>query len=311
MMNDIVYLNRLTGKQEVEKVYKGNLVQLLYGNHWLSCLLRPSLIPLLCKWPFFSALYGYFQKLPWSARKIQPFIDMFNVDTSEFLEPVSHYRSFNDFFIRRLKPEARPLASGEEKAIIPADGRYYVYQDIDSAEGFVIKGQKFNLTTLLEDENLASAYQGGGMVIARLCPSDYHRFHFPCDCLPGETRWINGWLYSVNPIAIKRDLNIFTKNKRTVCELQTKTLGRVLYLEIGATNVGSIQETYTPLACHAKGVEKGYFEFGGSALILLFAKGTIQFDSDLLEATQKGLETRCLMGQSMGTAINLVRQFAL
>ena len=140
------------------------------------------------------------------------------------------------------------------------------------------------------------------MAIVRLCPSDYHRFHFPCDCVPGQTRLINGWLYSVNPLAIKNNLDIFTQNKRTLCELETNRFGKILYLEIGATNVGSIQQTYEPFEKQPKGAEKGYFEFGGSSLILLFAKGMIQFDQDLLDATEAGLEMRCLMGQQMGVA---------
>ena len=85
--------------------------------------------------------------------------------------------------------------------------------------------------------------------------------------------------------------------------LDSKTFGKVLYLEIGATSVGSIQETYSPGKFQTKGAEKGYFEFGGSALILLFAKDAIQFDQDLLAATQEGFEIRCLLGQSMGRAI--------
>ncbi len=299
-MNEIIYINRLTGHKEREKVYGQKALNLLYGNDWVSRLVGPTLLPLLSKWPFFSAFYGYCQKRPSSQRKILPFIKNFNIDSSEFLDPISSYQSFNHFFIRRLKPDARPIAPDETVAIIPADGRYYFYPNIEESQGFVVKGQKFNLHTLLRNEQLAADYAGGSMVIARLCPSDYHRFHFPCECLPDETCFINGWLYSVNPMAIKRDIEIFTKNKRTICKLQTKQFGEVLYLEIGATSVGSIHQTYTPLAWKAKGEEKGYFEFGASSLILLFKKGKIQFDEDLVAATQQELEIRCLMGQSMG-----------
>jgi phosphatidylserine decarboxylase len=299
-MNDIVYINRLTGREEAEKVYGKRALQLLYGDNWISRLVGPTLLPLLTKWPFFSAFYGYLQKRPASVRKILPFIKEFGLNPEEFLEPISAYRSFNDFFIRRLKPAARPLVEDPHVAIMPADGRYYFYPNIEESEGFIVKGQKFNLHTLLQDEQLAADYAGGSMVIARLCPFDYHRFHFPCECVPSKTHFINGWLYSVNPIALKKDIEIFTKNKRTICELQTNQFGKVLYLEIGATNVGSIHQTYIPNIRHAKGAEKGYFEFGASSLILLFAKGTIQFDEDLIATTQRRLEIRCLMGQSMG-----------
>ncbi|CAF22747.1 phosphatidylserine decarboxylase [Candidatus Protochlamydia amoebophila] len=302
-MSDIIYVDRLTGKKQIEKVYKGAVIRFLYGDSKLSRLIQPFLLPPLAKWPFISHCYGLLQKRPSSVKKILPFIKNFDVNISEFLMPLTHFKSFNDFFIRRLKPEFRPIALGEKIVSMPADGRYYFYQDIDQVDGFIVKGKKFSLASLLENKELAQKYQGGSMVIVRLCPSDYHRFHFPCDCIPGETRLLNGYLYSVNPLAIKKNLNIFTQNKRTICELATTHFGKILYLEIGATNVGSIQQTYCPFQPALKGDEKGYFEFGGSSLILLFQKGRIRFDQDLLDATQSGYEIRCLMGQQMGTLI--------
>lgn len=299
-MNDIICIDRLTGKKFGEKVYKGAAVTLLYGNSLLSWLIRPWLLPLLTRWPYFSSLYGHLQKHSSSMKQIQPFINEFGIDQTEFLEPVTHFRSFNDFFIRKLKPDARPVDPDPTIAVIPADGRYYFYENIETCSGFVVKGQKFDLNTLLGNSALAQDYQDGSMVMARLCPSDYHRFHFPCDCTPGSAHCINGRLYSVNPLAIKQNIHIYTQNKRKITELQTKAFRRILYLEVGATNVGSIQETYTPGHWQPKGGEKGYFEFGGSALILLFAKNTIQFDHDLLLATKEGFEIRCLLGQSMG-----------
>lgn len=303
-MTHIIYIDRITGKKQIEKVYQEWALRFLYGDSWFSHFLRPWLLPSLAKWPWFSHFYGNLQKSSYSACKIRPFIEKFEVDASEFLDPISSYRSFNDFFIRKLKPAARPIHSDPCTAIMPADGRYYFYADIDQCPGFIVKGKKFQLEALLGNASLAKEFQGGSMVLARLCPSDYHRFHFPCDCLPGETSGINGWLYSVNPVAIKKNIQIFTQNKRTLCELQTPLFGRVLYMEIGATNVGSICETYSPNQWQSKGAEKGYFEFGGSALILLFAKNTIEFDADLLAATQQGIEMRCLLGQSMGKAPN-------
>lgn len=299
-MTDIIYIDRLTGQKLIEKVYKEWALRFIYGDSWLSHFLRPLLLPSLAKWPWFSHFYGSLQKNPLSARKIQPFIEKFGIDASEFLDSVASYRSFNDFFIRKLKPEARPINSDPCVAVIPADGRYYFYSDIQQCSGFIVKGQKFELEALLGNATLAKEFKGGSMVFARLCPSDYHRFHFPCDCLPGQTKLINGWLYSVNPTAVKKNIQIFTQNKRSLCELRSPLFGKVLYMEIGATNVGSIRETYLPDHWYSKGAEKGYFEFGGSALILLFAKNSIEFDADLLAATEQGLEIRCLLGQSMG-----------
>lgn len=302
---NIVYINRKTGRKEVEKVYKNEALRFLYGDHWLSQHMSAAILPMIAKLPYFSQLYGFLQKQSSSAKKILPFIKHFEVDASEFLDPVDSFSCFNDFFIRKLKAESRPIATGASVAIIPADGRYYFYPDISKTDGFIVKGKKFCLEALLQDRELAHKYAEGSMVLARLCPSDYHRYHFACNGTPGETKLINGWLFSVNPMAIKKNLDIFTENKRTLCEINTDAFGKMLYMEVGATCVGSIQETYAPGIWQPKGAEKGYFEFGGSSLILLFEKNAIQFDADLIEATKEGFEIRCLFGQSMGTANKL------
>jgi phosphatidylserine decarboxylase len=302
MCEPIVYFDRATGKEEVEKVYGEAALKFLYGEGIVSRLLGTPLMHLLSRLPCISALYGFWQKRSWSAKKIAPFIDKFDIDSSEFLEKVENFASFNDFFIRQLKPEARPITPGADVAVIPADGRYLFYPNISQVDGFVIKGQKFNLATLLEDAALAEEYNQGTMVMARLCPSDYHRFHFPCDSVPTESRLINGWLFSVNPISIKRDIDVFTQNKRSLCELHSEKFGRVLYMEIGATNVGSIHQTYTPFLPQRKGSEKGYFSFGASALILLFPPHTLALAPDLLRFPPHR-EIRCLMGQILGTVL--------
>jgi phosphatidylserine decarboxylase len=302
-MEPIIYIDRITKKKEKEKVYGEKALKLLYGDDIISKIFGTPLMHAMGKIPFLSSMYGRWQKNPFSAKKIKPFIQDFQVDSSEFQDSVESYKTFNDFFIRKLKREVRPIAPGNNVAIIPADARYYFYQKIDKAEGFVVKGQKFDLKKLLEDEIMASRYEYGSMVMARLCPTDYHRYHFPFDCIPGNTRFINGWLYSVNPIAIKRDFQIFTQNKRTICELNSEEFGKVLFLEIGATNVGGINQTYKPFYPCPKGAEKGFFSFGASALIILFPPSSILLDKDLTDATEAGYEIKCLMGQRMGISL--------
>lgn len=299
-MKPIHYIERTTGKTCTEEVYGGSFLNFLYGDTFLSKILGEPLSHCLARIPAVSQWYGKLQSSPASAKRVLPFIDKFGVDTTEFAKQAQEFTSFNDFFTRELKPDARPIAKGTDTAIIPADGRYLFHQNIAHADGFVVKGQKFDLKELLQDEKLAEKYADGAMVMARLCPTDYHRFHFPCDCIPGTTETINGHLYSVNPVAIRKNIGIFAENKRTLCKLATKEFGTVLYMEIGATCVGTIHETYTPGIPVQKGAEKGYFSFGGSSLILLFERDTITFDRDLLEASAKLIEIKCLMGQSMG-----------
>lgn len=286
----IQVINRQSGKLETEQVYGKNAVLFAYGEAWY----QKFLLTLVSRLPLFSFLYGTWQKCPWTKNKVKKFIQTYHIDASEFEK--NDFTSFNDFFIRRLKPSVRPLAKG---AVIPADGRYLAFQNFEKSESLFIKGQKFSLETLFEDPALANRYQKGSLLFGRLCPTDYHRFHFPCSGVPAKSRLINGSWYSVNPFALKKNIHILTQNKRMVTKVHTKNYGTVLIVEIGATNVGSIIQTYHPDLPVQKGQEKGYFSFGASALVVLFEPGAVQFCEDLLEASRRGCEVRCLMGQPL------------
>jgi phosphatidylserine decarboxylase len=304
-MPNIYYIDRVTKRNEKERVYGGFFIKSLYGEGLFARCFSWLFLPIIAHCAFLSRFYGAFQKSAFSKRLIRPFIDTFAVDASEFAEPVSSFPSFNDFFIRRLKPSCRPIAGGNDVVILPADARYLVYPDLSRVDGLLVKGRMFSLAALLQDEELAGGYAAGTLVMARLAPVDYHRYHFPCTCTPGAPRLINGALFSVNPLALKRNVHILTENKRMVTALQTKNFGTVLYIEVGATYVGSIRQTFVPGEPYAKGDEKGYFSFGGSCVILLFEPGAIQLDQDLIDASFRGLEMRGLMGQPLGRALRL------
>lgn len=298
-MNEIYFKDRETDAIIKEKVYGKFFLEALYGNRFLF----HTILPIISKVPFFSKLYGKFQKASSSKKKILPFIENYQVDQTEFLEPVQNFSSFNDFFIRKLKPECRPIAKGNDIAILPADGRYLVFPDISRVEGFYVKGKKFDLGLLLQDDALFDLYKRGSLVIARLCPVDYHRFHFPCECVPEKSRRINGPLYSVNPIALRKSISILSENKREITLLKTEGFGDVAYIEVGATYVGSIKQTYVPNTLCPKGEEKGYFEFGGSCVILLFQPNTIEFNEDLVESSEKHIEVKGKIGQPLGQSL--------
>lgn len=287
------YIDRETKEKKEEKVYGKWLLRLLYVRFLgIGNLLRPF----ITRSHLFSTLFGRYQKSARSQKKVLPFIEEYGVDASEFEKKPEEFASFNDFFIRELKPECRPI--GSTAAVMPADARYLFFENICNSRHFFVKGQKMNLSKLLGDPNLGEQYEGGTLIFARLCPLDYHRFHFPCDCTAGQPRLINGMLKSVNPIALKRNLSILWKNKRVVTPLETEAFGTVQMVEVGATNVGSIVQTAKPSAKHKKGEEKGYFEFGGSCVILLFKKGTIKLESDL--HAPEGIEIFSKMGTTLG-----------
>ena len=153
-----------------------------------------------------------------------------------------------------------------------------------------------DLTALLGDVETAKRYEHGSMLISRLCPVDYHRFHFPCSGVPGAAKQINGPLYSVSPIALRKRPSILWENKREITVLRTSSLGDVILLEVGATCVGSIVQTYTSGSSIAKGDEKGYFRFGGSCFITIFEPGKIRFTDDLIEHSRAGREVYARMG---------------
>lgn len=298
-MRPIRFIERTNGKLEEEKVYGKWALYLLYGKHPFSLLFSLLLVPFIAK-AFFSRFYGWLQKTKRSKKKIERFIRSFGVNAEEFQKKVEEFESFNDFFTRKLRSESRPWKQDEKTAILFADGRYLVYPDLSQVDGFVVKGKTFSLEALLKDSHLAKKYERGSMVIARLCPTDYHRFHFPCEGVPGKAQLINGSLFSVNPWALKHNIGILTENKRVITPFSTKKFGEILYLEIGATNVGSILQTYSPDHPVQKGDEKGYFSFGGSCIILLFEEGKIVFDEDLVRNSAQKVETRGLLGQSLG-----------
>lgn len=299
-MSEITYRDRATGEIRKEKVYGKFFLEALYGSSLFAKFCSTFFLPIISHIPFFSTYYGLKQKAPKSRIKIIPFIRDFKVDVGEFADPVESFKSFNDFFIRKLKPEARPIDPDKKSAVLPADGRYLVFPDVSEAEGFYVKDKKFDLRRLLDDEFSFEIFKRGSMVIARLCPTDYHRFHFPCACIPGKPKLINGPLFSVNPIALRKHISILNENKRVITLLDGGPFGQIGYIEIGATCVGSIRQTFTPSELCSKGSEKGYFEFGGSCLILLFQPNRIQFDQDLIEASAESIETYAKMGTSLG-----------
>ena len=140
------------------------------------------------------------------------------------------------------------------------------------------------------------------MVISRLCPVDYHRFHFPVAGKPGAPRILNGALFSVSPIALRKNVGYLVQNKRALTLIDDSRFGRVAMFEVGATCVGTIKNVFAAGQPVAKGEEKGFFTFGGSCVITVFAKGRIRLDDDLVAQSAQQIETYARMGDHMGVA---------
>lgn len=290
----IKYVERKSGDIKIEKVA---------GEGWLKWLYNTPFgkLPLnaIVKRKFLSEYYGKKMDAPESAKKVETFVKDFDIDLS--IAKKKKFTSFNDFFIRELKDGVRPIVQDSNAIASPADGKILAYDNTD--KDFIVKGYKFNLKEYLRDDKLAKKYEGGCIVLVRLCPVDYHRYHFPVSGEVVKEKKIKGALYSVSPIALKKKIEIFCENKREYTIVKSDRFGDVLFSEIGATMVGSIIQTYKGKNV-TKGQEKGYFKFGGSSVLLLFEKGKIKLDKDLLENTAKDLETQVEMGEQIGVQLD-------
>jgi phosphatidylserine decarboxylase len=287
--SEINYIHRKTGELRAERVYGERGLHLLYETWWGSALLHTFI-----KRNWFSHLTGFLHRSPLSRRKILSFVEQFEIDDSESEFPATTYRSLDAFFTRKLKPEARPIDPNPLHLVAPAEGRVLAFAEIPGGK-LDVKGCTVDIEELVG--GLDGFQLGAGFVI-RLAPCDYHRFHFPANCQVSDPVRVGRVLHSVHPIALKAGAPAF-RNKRMVSMLSDTNCGRMLQIEVGALTVGSIVQTYDrgPVK---RGQEKGYFRFGGSTVILLTEPGRIRPDDDLLDATERGLETLVNVGTRIG-----------
>ncbi len=244
------------------------------------------------RWP--SRLAGWYADSRWSRRQIAPVIRNLGIDTGELDAPVESYATFNAFFTRRLKPGARPFALEPAEVASPADGRVLVYPQLQQTTLLPIKGKSFTVDALLGMP--AAGYAGGSLAVVRLCPADYHRFHFPCDARVIAQHRIPGRYHSVNTLVVAMGVDVFSENERQVTLLENEQLGEFALVEVGAFGVGSIVQTFTGAEVR-KGEEKGYFQYGGSTIVLLFRRERVEFCPDLVAHSAEGIETFLRAGE--------------
>ncbi len=295
----IRYIDRGTHELKTEKVAGEKWLVWLYNNPVGELTLHA-----LVKRKFVSSIYGYLMDRPSSADRIARFVKAYDIDMS--IARKQHFKTFNDFFIRKLKKSARPIDMDPSAVTSPADGKVLAYQNI-SNQDFFVKGYRFNLESFLKSRELAQKYRDGSVMIFRLCPADYHRFHFPVNGVTANRIKIDGDYFSVSPIALRRMVEIFCQNKREYVRISTKNFGDIIMAEVGATMVGCIVQTYKGNTAW-KGQEKGYFKFGGSSIVLIFEKGRIQIDEDLLQNTERHFETSIHVGEHVATAVHVFRE---
>ncbi|MDQ6962062.1 MAG: phosphatidylserine decarboxylase [Mariprofundaceae bacterium] len=297
---EIQIFNRYTNTMDIEKVYGDGMVKFAYGNP-IGRLLGPMIASKML-----SRLYGKSQDSLKSAKKVTPFLKNFNIPIDQYQKgsfkenPIeTSYQSFNEFFIRAFKEGQRTFSQKYHEMGAFAEARYFGHENMHDELKIPVKGSMLRAVDLIGDHALAKDFIGGPLMIARLCPVDYHRYHYPDHGKTLKAFTVSGDLHSVNPLALKYREDIFIKNERRVSILETEHFGKLAYIEVGATCVGKIVQSFDESQPFKKGDEKGYFLFGGSTVVLCGEKGKWTPSQDMLKNTKAGIETYIQLGDAV------------
>ena len=296
-MSSISIWDRKNGRINEEKVFGGALIELGYGNP-----IGRRVISISALQKVVSKLVGTYYSSKLSVRDIAPFIEQYGIRIQDFVVPAEGFASFNDFFIRLFKPALRSYPQNARDLGAPAEGRLTVFEIRDFAATLTIKGQQAKLHELVGTD--VHIPKDGHVWVFRLCPLDYHRFHFPDAGTVRKQIQISGLLHSVNPEAQKAFPDLFFKNERQVCVLQSAHFGELLLIEVGALCVGLIQQSPLATPQVQRGQEKGAFLFGASTVILVTHKDQVTPDADLIQRSLAGMESLVCLGEKIGESAN-------
>ena len=277
--------DRETKEIAAEKVYKDSTTYFLYNT------MLGGMCLLFLRLPGVSRIYGVLQRTRRSKKKIDEFIWEYGIDISGV---GNGFRSFNDFIIR--KRANSEIDTKPDHLIAPADGCLLAHT-IHGGEILSVKDKNYTLSGFLKDADLARGYEDGIFLVFRLRVYDYHQFCFVDDGSVVSRRRIRGFLDSVNSTATGKFT--LSSNYREVSVLKTAHFGDIVFAEVGAMMVGQIVQTHSAEA-FAKGEEKGCFELGGSSIVILLKKGVVDIDKDILEYSEKGIETKVKYGERIG-----------
>jgi phosphatidylserine decarboxylase len=279
----VVYDEPQYGERRLHLLYETTFGRLLLGAIFAR------------RW--YSSLNAIRDKSSYSAGKIQPLIDRFSIDMSDY--PEQSYASYDSFITRKIDPAKRPIAEHPNALIAVADSRLLAYS-VTSDGRIAVKQSSYTITELLRDRDLAAAYNEGTCLVFRLGTEDYHRYCFADDGEVLRTNSINGVLHSVQPISSKR-YKAFSENHREYSVIETANFGTVVTVEVGALLVGKIHN-HDVTSCR-RGQEKGYFSLGGSSILILLKPGTVTIDSDITEYSLKQIETKVRLGEKVGEKV--------
>lgn len=278
----------------VEKPQPRGIVKFMYYNRLGAPLLR------LLSGRGLSKFVGSYMDSRASKHRIKKYIKNNGIDMTDFIE--REYRSFNDFFTRDVKAGKREFSTDPADLCSPCDGKLSAYNIHDLT--FNVKGFDYTVGSLLKNERLASEYEGGLCLVFRLAVTDYHRYRFFDSGSAHGNTFIKGRLHTVRPQALARR-RVFTENCREYTVLDTQNFGQAVQVEVGAMMVGRIVNT---VKCgeFSRGEQKGYFEFGGSTVILLLKPNTATIDEEFFTNTALDLETVVKCGETIGKSTKTI-----
>lgn len=295
--SSIRFWHRANQQFEIEQVYGDQFIRLLYDSSW------GKLTGKLFANKFFSQIYGHFQDQASSHKKVKPFIRKFNIPINEYEKgsrPAENiedsYATFNEFFIRKFKIGQRPFLNQPHQMPAFAEARYVGFESVIADTIFPVKGKDLTAAGILANPEIAKIFENGPLMVARLCPVDYHRYHYPDSGKIIDHYMVDGKYDSVNPLALKLKSEILIDNQRQVSILQTENFGRIAYVEVGAICVGKIVQSHPWNKPFLRGEEKGYFLFGGSTVVILGEKGAWKPSADIIKNTSEGVETYVKLG---------------
>ena len=279
----------LQGKKVSNITNQDKLLSFLYTNIFGRMLLKPLIQPQVSK------LAGRYLSSAHSKWLISKFIERNEINMDIYEE--CDYSSFNDFFTRKIKPDCRPVPEDLDVLISPCDCLATVYP-IQENTTFSIKNTEYTLRSLLRSPRLAKRFRGGYAYVLRLTVEDYHRYLYSVSGKQSKNYHIDGTYHTVNPIA-NDYLPIYKENTREYTVIHSKEFGVVLQMEVGALLVGKISN-HKQSTVVTRGEEKGFFEYGGSTIVVLTQKGRVTPRSDLLTNSKNGYETKVLQAHPLG-----------
>ncbi|MCL1878757.1 MAG: phosphatidylserine decarboxylase [Defluviitaleaceae bacterium] len=278
------------GELEQERICPERIMRLIYENP-----VGGAGLLWIAKRKAVSRLYGLYCRTPLSARGIPKFIKKYDVDMTGC---DGKYKNFAQFFAR----EKTGVTFPEDLSMLgsPCEGLVSVFPNLTPDQVVMAKGSRFSLEELFADPALAREYEGGTMVSIRLTPANYHRMHFFDAGVVESAHLIKGHLYSVSPLALKRVIKLYCRNKRAVIKFSTENFGDVVLVEVGATFVGSIVHCFEEGQRVSRGDVASYFKPGGSLVLMFLKKDAFTPSGELVARTAEGFETKMQVGKMLG-----------